>query len=73
MTQAAPSRGLPREGESGEEPLPAPQAAGNAASGRVSHHREADGTEVAEPTLPTEPDLPGGLTDQTVGCQRPRF
>lgn len=55
MTQAAPSGGLPREGERGEEPLPAPRAAGNPASGPVSHHREADRTVVAEPNLPANP------------------
>lgn len=71
MTQAAPpSRGLPREGERGEEPLPAPRAAGNTASGPVSHYREADRTEVAEANLPDEPGLLGCLADPTV-CRQP--
>lgn len=73
MTQAAPpSRGLPREGQRGEEPLPAPRAAGNPASGPVSHDWEADGAEVAEPNLPAEPGLPGRLASPTVGRQPPR-
>lgn len=40
---AEQSCGLPREGERGEEPLPAPRAAGNPAPGAGSQRRETGG------------------------------
>lgn len=59
-------RRLPREGQRGEEPLPAPRAAGNTASGPVSHHREADRTEGAGERAGRKPtvkaNFPGSLT-----------
>lgn len=44
----------------------------NTASGPVSHYREADRPEVAEPNLPGEPGLLGCPADPTVGYQPPR-